>query len=385
LRDPDGSGYRLNHDARGVWKGPAPKRLVKQARVLWFLSRLRQSGRAPAGCDALMTEGFEVLRRRFWDAEHGGFFWELDERGDTPTMPDKHIYGQAQALFAVAQYASVSFDSAAAGFADRIFETIESRFHDEDFPGYREFFRRDWTACAPDAYGYLGAPAALKLLNSHLHLLEALTVYGQLSGHALARQRLGELLHIVGHVAVNERHGALTDVFGGDWAPLSGERYDRVSYGHDLEAIYLLNEARQCLGRNPAEGLDSSCRLFDHAWRFGYGTDGGVFAGGPLGAPADDRRRIWWVQAEALLGALTLYRLTGEPRCAKAFLGSLAWIVDRQADWDHGEWHAEIASDGTPRGDKADAWKGPYHDGRAMIEALDILGRLGSRPADAPT
>ena len=376
LRDPDAPGYRLNHDARGLWKGPAPKRLVKQARVLWFLSRLRQSGRAPAECDALMAEGFDFLRRRLWDAEHGGFFWELDQRGATPTMPDKHLYGQAHALHGVAQYALATCDTAARAFADEIFETIEQRFRDPAFDGYCEFFRRDWSASPPELCGYLGALPEFKLLNTHLHLLEAVTVYCTLSGNHLAQRRLGELVDIVGRRAIDERHGALTDGFERDWTPLRGARHDRVSYGHDIEAIYLLSEARACLGRPAVEGVETYRRLFDNAWRFGYGRDGGVYAAGPLGEPADDHRRIWWVQAEALLGALTLYRLTGGPRYAGAFHESVRWVMDRQVDWTWGGWHAEIAPDSTPRGDKADAWKGPYHDGRAMIVALEILEHL---------
>jgi cellobiose epimerase len=376
LRDPDAPGYRLNHDARGLWKGPAPKRLVKHARVLWFLARLRQSGFASTACDALMAEGFTSLRRHFWDAAHGGFFWELDERCAVPTMPDKHLYGQAQALYGVAQYALVTGDAGAHAFADEIFDTIERRFHDAEFAGYREFFRQDWTRCPPDHYGYLGAPPDRKLLNSHLHLLEAVTVYCRLGDNALARERLSELIEVAGGRALNERHGALTDNFGLDWTPSRGPQYERVSYGHDLEAIHLLDAARRCLGRDTAEGLDTYRRLFENAWRYGYGRDGGVYDSGPLGEPADDHRRIWWGQAEALLGALTLYRLTDESRHADAFHRTLDWIVHRQVDWEHGDWHAEIAPDGTTGGDKANAWKGPYHNGRAMIEAIEILDRL---------
>lgn len=375
LRDPDGPGYRLNHDARGVWKGPAPKRLVKQARVLWFTSRLKQSGRAPAECDALMQAGFDLLRDTLWDHAHGGFFWEVAAGGTGPTLPDKHVYGQAQALYGVAQFALVSGDRAARAFADEIFAILETRFHDAEQGGYHEFFRRDWAPCPDRKRGYLGEPPGLKLFNSHLHLLEALIVYSALTGAATAYQRIAELVDIIERRMVHASHGALTNEFAPDWRPLDGERHGRASYGHDLEAIHLLNEARRCLGLPAAGGLPVYRRLFEHARRFGYGSDGGVHAGGRPGEPADDLRRIWWVQAEALLGALTLYRLTGEKPYADAFTASVNWIARRQVDWEYGEWHAEIAADGTARGDKADAWKGPYHNGRALIEAIGILDR----------
>lgn len=377
LRDPEGRGYRLNHDERGTWRGPAPKRLVKQARVLWFLARLKQSGRAPADCDDLAAEGFAFLKERMWDAAHGGFYWELDARGAEPTMPDKHIYGQAHALFGVSQYALASGDPAARDFADTIFAMLEERFHDFEFDGYHEFFRVDWQPCPAGELGYLGAPPELKLLNSHLHLMEAMCVYDELSGGAPARKRLIELIDIVGRRAVREPHGALTDEFHRDWTPLRGPAHDRVSYGHDIEAVHLLSAARARVGHPLQETLEGDRRLFEHAWRFGYDRrHGGLFAAGPLGRAADDLRKIWWAQAEALRGALELYSLTGEDAYATAFYRTLEWIQRRQVDWEHGEWHAEIGADGVPRGDKAGIWKGPYHNGRAMIEALAILDRL---------
>lgn len=385
LREPDGRGYRLNHDSQGAWKGPSPKRLVKQARVLWFLSRLQQSSMAPPECEALAAEGFAFLRHHLWDSEHGGFYWEVDNAGAQPTMPDKHVYGQAHALYGVAQYALMSGEPAARRFADEIFNVIETRFHDSAHDGYHEFFCRDWKPCPAKKPGYIFAPPELKLLNSHLHLLEAIVVYDELSGSPLARRRVLELLDIIGRRMIREPHGALTHEFQRDWTPLTGEKHDRVSYGHDLEAIYLLIRAQTHADLPPTDVIARCRRLFAHAWRFGHDErDGGIFSSGPIGQPADDRRKIWWPQAEAALGALELYRVTGEPIYAQAFLRTIDWIVRRQADWTHGEWHAEISPDGVPRGDKADAWKGPYHNGRAMIEALEILDHIRTTPGAAP-
>jgi mannose/cellobiose epimerase-like protein (N-acyl-D-glucosamine 2-epimerase family) len=374
LRDPDGNGYRLNHDPQGAWKGPAPKRLVKQARVLWFLSRLKQSGFAPPECDGLAAAGFAFLRERLWDDAHGGFYWELDDRGSAPTMPDKHIYGHAHALYGVSQYALATGDPAARAFADAIFALLEERFHDFEYDGYHEFFRRDWTPYAAKDYGYLGAPSPLKLLNSHMHMMEAVAVYDELSGGPLARQRLIELIDIVGRRAIREPYGALTDQFNRDWTPLRGPAHDRVSYGHDAEAVHLLSAARARAGLPATEALATQRRLFDQAWLFGHDRrHGGVYAAGALGQAADDLRKLWWAQAEAMRAALELYRLTGEEAYATAFYGTLDWIMRRQIDWEHGDWHAEIGPDGKPSGDKAGIWKGPYHNGRAMIEAMAVL------------
>jgi cellobiose epimerase len=72
-----------------------------------------------------------------------------------------------------------------------------------------------------------------------------------------------------------------------------------------------------------------------------------------------------------------LYRLTGERVYFTCFTETLGWIVDHQADWEHGDWHARIAEDGRPFGDKAGAgWKGPYHNGRALIRCLELLAEV---------
>ena len=68
-----------------------------------------------------------------------------------------------------------------------------------------------------------------------------------------------------------------------------------------------------------------------------------------------------------------LHRLTRDVRYAGCYLGTLDWILERQVDWQHGDWHAEILAGGRIAGGKAGIWKEPYHHGRAMIEGLNLL------------
>jgi mannobiose 2-epimerase len=60
----------------------------------------------------------------------------------------------------------------------------------------------------------------------------------------------------------------------------------------------------------------------------------------------------------------------------KGFSQTLEWIVSHQVDWNHGDWHRKIEPGGYPTGYKFDAWKAPYHNGRAMLECSEILNRL---------
>ena len=120
--------------------------------------------------------------------------------------------------------------------------------------------------------------------------------------------------------------------------------------------------------------LDLYRTLFDYSFKYGYdGQKGGFYESGPFNQPADRLNKIWWVEAESIVSALYMYRLTGERKYRDVFEKSYDFIDRYQVDWKNGEWHATITPDGRPQGDKAQIWKAGYHNGRAMIECLQIL------------
>ena len=382
--DAEAGGYRLHHDAAGEWKGPAPKRLVTQARTLWFFSRLAASPYGdPAHLEAARA-GFVFLRDRLWDREHGGFVWEVDPAGGAATDARKHAYGQAFAIYALAEYALASRDAEPAELARATFALLERHAHDPEFGGYRECLERDWRPAPDAAPGCLGLPAGRKLMNTHLHLLEALARYLALGEEGEARRRLVELLLVLTSAVVRKRAAVCTDEHLRDWTPLAGSRQARVSYGHQLETAWLVLEACAALGLPAGPVVDLSRALFEECVRRGFdAANGGFHASGPIGRPADRLEKVWWVQAEALLATLRLYRTTGDPRCWDAFVRTLEWIGGRQADWEVGEWHAEVR-DGRAGGDKAGPWRGPYHTGRALLECARLLAEVAPPGWRAP-
>ena len=94
---------------------------------------------------------------------------------------------------------------------------------------------------------------------------------------------------------------------------------------------------------------------------------------GAFNKPADQRSKTWWVEAEAIVSALYMYRLTGDAKYLAVFEKTYDFIDKYQTDWENGEWHATITPEGKALGDKAQIWKAGYHNGRAMIECLEIL------------
>ena len=165
-----------------------------------------------------------------------------------------------------------------------------------------------------------------------------------------------------------------TDRYLRDWRRAGGRDALKVSYGHELERIWMLLDACQAIGIAPETMLGLVRGVFEATCRFGYDRkSGGFYTSGRLGRPAFDRRKYWWEQAEALVATATLYRLTGDTQYAHRFLRTLQWIARSQVDWRGGEWHRVIDERGLPEGPKADPWKTPYHNGRAMLLSLELL------------
>jgi mannose/cellobiose epimerase-like protein (N-acyl-D-glucosamine 2-epimerase family) len=381
--DRENGGYLLNHDTQGKYLGPAPRFLVTQARQVWFFSRLARSPYGKPEYVEAARHGFVFLRDHMWDAQNGGFFWEVDAKGNTAIQPHKHLYGQAFALYALSEYAIATHDVEAEALARQLFALMESRAHDGQYGGYREFFSREWGPVPAGSGTYMGVGHSdTKLMNTHLHLMEALTTYYRLTRQPLARERLLELVLIETNTVVRKGIAACTDEYGRDWTP---RRPERVSYGHDIENVWLVLDALDALGVPQAPLVDLARALVDDALQYGFDRDhGGFYSSGRLGQPADRKEKVWWVEAEGLVATLTLFRLTGDVRYRDAYLQTLKWVENGQIDWRHGDWHDTVLADGSVVGLKAGPWKGAYHDGRAMLRCLELLDDMpGLRDAPA--
>ena len=327
--DREHGGYIVDFDAAGRFKGQAPKMIVTQARMLWLSSRLVREGRGGSEMREYARQGYRFLMDHMWDAEHGGFYWEVDRIGTTVVAPHKHLYGQSFGLYALSEYARATGDKTALADATRLFSLLEARAHDATYGGYVEFFNRDWSAEPSDVMPYLGVPHGVKTMNTHLHLMEALTTFYRASQLPLAATRLAELITIQSNSVVRKAHGACTDQYARDWTPRLTPDVARASYGHDLENIWLLADAHDALGLPIAPQEDLFRTLFANALAHGYDRqDGGFYDSGPLGLDADRRGKTWWVQAESLVSALTMYKLTGDAQYADVLPADVAFVDD---------------------------------------------------------
>jgi mannobiose 2-epimerase len=372
-------GYQLHFGPDGAAKGDGPKGIVTQARMVWYFARMARAGYGDKAANLkAAAHGYDFLTKKMWDPKHGGFAWEVDAAGAVKTKPKKHMYGQSFALYAISEYALASGRKDALDFAVKFFELLEKKTHDAKYGGYIEFFNEDWSQAAEGSY--MSAAGDVKLMNTHLHLMEALTTFYRASKLPLARERLLELMTIESNTVVRKGMAACSDQYQRDWTPILEGNGARVSYGHDLENIWLLVDAAAAAGTPVAPLMDYFSAGWAYSMKYGWDEkDGGFWYWGPFHQPAAGKSKSWWVQAEVLVSALTMYKLTGEEKYRDVFLRTWEFVKKHQIDWQNGEWWTEVDTSLKARGDKGGLWKAAYHNGRAMIECLALLKELEDR------
>jgi mannobiose 2-epimerase len=387
--DREYGGFITHLDRAGDRSGPTDKYLVMQARLIWTFAAAHRRGLASAGYLELAADGVSFLIDRMWDERLKGFFWTVSRRG-LPLDDRKMLYGQAFAIFALAEYAMAAGDSEALRRAEKTLDAVRDLASDGG-PGFTEELARDWSPTR--------STGDRRTANAHLHLMEALTplvVATQSSDHAAL---LRQLVDILLFKAVDPTYGCLGETFDSSWRPQSSwRRRTRVSYGHGVEAAWLLLRAIDVLGAGSRHTPDIPLRLIDHALDYGFDRmRGGLAQQGP---PAGNVRRAvylnaqrlakrWWEQAELLVATLDAYCRTQRETYWLAFERQASWIFQYQVDPEGGDWFPEVAwDDGRPiRTDKGDDWKCAYHQARALMEVsgrLRALGRSALRETPNP-
>jgi mannobiose 2-epimerase len=389
--DDEHGGYLMSYDADGEFAGDDTKMIVTQSRMVWFFARLARGGYGDGEFREAAGTGFRFLIDELRDEDDGGYYWEV-ERDGTPTKPNKHMYGQSFVLYALSEYYRATGDEEARRRAVDLFELFESAAYDTDNGGYVEYFEPDWTPITsggtyldniePDWSTKKNVDSEIdpttKLMNTHLHLMEAFTTFVAATGHDGGRRRLNELLTVNTNTVVRKDLGACTDKYAPDWQPLlDDEAYRVVSYGHDIENVWLTMEAAAELDVPLTYYRELYETLWDYSLEYGYDDEeGGFYFFGPFDEPATNRVKAWWVQAEALTSAIRMYELTGRDRYREVFEETWAFLDEHGIDWEVGEWHSGVTDDLEPVGRKGAAYKGAYHNGRALLECIEALERL---------
>jgi cellobiose epimerase len=349
---------RLVHDA--------VKGGILNARILWTFSAAYHLEKNPLYLD-MAKRAKDFILSHFFDHESGGTYWTISFDGK-PADTKKQIYSQAFFIYAFTEYYRASEDPSALQTAIELFRTIEEHSFDEELNGYLEAYSRDWKLLEDLRLSDKDANEK-KTMNTHLHILEAYTnLYRVWKDEKLARQ-LRNMILIFTQKIVNQSTSHLDMFFDEKWNP----KGTIVSYGHDIEASWLIDEAARVLGdKELLEDVQKICIGIARAATEGLQPDGSVVYEKDILTGHVDKDRHWWVQAEAVVGFLNAYELTGDENWLQRSVKCWSYILQNQVDRTGKEWFWSISDDGIPnrKDDKAGFWKCPYHNSRMCIELL---------------
>lgn len=350
--------------------------VVFQARMTWTAAAASAEYPGETLYAQANRHGLAFLAARFWDERHGGFFFEVGPGADG----GKHAYGQAFAIFA----AAASPGEGALDLARDAFAWLDHHGRDPRHGGYFEQFSREGEPIPRRRErDEIGEAYGGKSLNAHLHLLEAFSALHRRWPDPLLRARLAELLALLRAAAAS---GGLATSFRRDFRPrrrplralarsLARREAPSLragqSYGHNLEAAFLMEGAAQALGEDAGAAARA---LVDRALEEGWDEANGGFR--HLGPPDRDARKLWWVQVEALNALLLMHARHGEEtsRYRDAFRRAWDFLLARQLDQPHGGFHPVLAPDGRPLdAPKGDGWTDPYHQTRALLNVMRTL------------
>jgi len=351
-------------------KPDSPKSAVLATRILWtFSAAFRKSG--DKRYLPMAERAIQTIENHFWDRKNGGLYWWLDFKNH-PLEDDKKIYAQAFAIYALAEHAEATGCTGSLSLAKTLFERIEEKARDFQGTGYFDFFSADWSPRGNASLSDDTDMPAEKTMNTHLHLLEGYArLYKAWQDGRLA-DRLGDLIDLHLDRILNPVTHHLMLFFDKNWNPIS----DKVSYGHDIEASWLICEAAHALrdsGRVSA-AEKAAVHMAGRVMAEAQDSDGGIFnEGGPGGIADTDKH--WWPQAEAAVGFLNAHQLSGDEAFLDASLRTWRFIQEKLVDREFGEWFWKTDRQGRPdqASPKVSPWKCPYHNSRACMEIMDRL------------
>lgn len=361
--DEINGGFIGKMDINGQVDYDAPKGLVLNARILWTFAAAYKRSENPQHLEAALR-AYEALTMHFKDEKHGGYYWSIQANGE-PLSTRKQIYGLAFVLYGLSEFYSILKENDVLKECIEIFNWIEKQSFSIQNKGYLEAVARDGSPLEDMRLSPKDRNDPLSM-NTHLHILEAYTNLYRIWENDFLKQQTENLIDIFLEKIISpSKHLIL--FFNEKWHPTD----DEISYGHDIEAAWLVLEAAEMVHYRVEEARKIAVEIA-HAASKGLDTEGG------LDYEAHRKERHWWVQAEAMVGFLNAYEISKEAHFLEKSL--MCWDFTKKHFIDHknGEWFWGYTEGGElmHTEDKVGFWKCPYHNARACMEVSKRLNNV---------
>ncbi|GAB2801693.1 AGE family epimerase/isomerase [Rhabdobacter roseus] len=391
-------GFITHFDKDGNDSGEDEKSLIAQTRTVYTFSAAHRAGHGDGRYADIARHGVDFLLEKMWDAEHGGFYWLMNRRGEV-LIDEKIAYGHSFVMYSLSEYTLATGDPRGLEYAQRTFDLLQKYATDTHYGGYFEMFHRDWTLKGPGAAG-----GDRKTLDVHMHFMEAFTTLYEASGQEIHRRKLLEIIELLVRKIMHPEYGTGIPQFWADWRVAPQIKFDIVwgwdrfsedgfksasedntSYGHNVEFAWLLMHALDVLGIAYDEYRDQLLKSYDHAVAYGIDWEyGGVYVEGSHAGEVYDREKEFWQQAEVLIGMLDAYRVYQDEKYLKAYDATHRFVFDHLIDHRVGEWKPLLTRQGESIWTHmSHSWKVNYHSVRAMVQSLIRLDKLIQRQAES--
>lgn len=346
----------------------AEKGSVLNARILWTFSAAFLHYKDEEYKQTAKT-AFDYILKYFYDDVHGGVYWSVNADG-SPKDTKNQIYALAFTVYGLSEYYLASNDSKALEIAIKLYESIEGYSLDPKKKGYFEAFTRDWQPIEDLRLSDKDANEK-KTMNTHLHIVEAYANLYKAWPDVQLKKKIIGLLETIETYFINTETGHLRLFFDENW----NEKPDVISYGHDIEAAWLLQQCAE---------ITEDILLIEHYKKYalqmtvatieGLDADGGLWYEYDPKAQKLIKEKHWWPQAELLIGFFNAWELTKDDKYLDIVYKNWDFIQNNIIDHDHGEWIWGINADYSPiQKDKAGFWKCPYHNSRACMELINRI------------
>ena len=331
---------------------------------------------------AIATRAKDYIIQHFIDREYGGVYWSLTADGK-PLDTKKQSYAIGFMIYGLSEYARVTGDEEAKQSAINLFHDLENHAFDKQNNGYIEALTREWKTIE-DMRLSDKDENGIFTMNTHLHIIEPYTNLYRIWKDTQLKKQIINLLNIFTQKLYNPKNGHLDLFFNQHW---HGSR-NIHSYGHDIEASWLLTETLEVLHD---EGLTKATLPYiehiSEASEEGLQADGSMIhealfpisvdsnnLNQPYMADSIDFSRQWWVECEAVIGFLYRYKQTKNEAFYHKAVKAYKYILEHLVDFEQGEWYWAILPNGAvdKENDKAGFWKCPYHNSRMCLEILTL-------------
>ena len=365
--DKENGGFYGRIDGDDQIHAQAEKGAVMNARILWAFSAAYRVLRNPAYLEAA-TRAKDYFLAHFVDKENGGVYWSVDYQGN-PLDTKKQTYAIGFAIYGFSEYARATGDAEALEMAKRLYHDIETHAYDSENQGYIEALTCDWQPIADMRLSDKDENGS-RTMNTHLHIIEPYTNLYRVWKDAALEKSIRNLLDIFTDKLLNPETHHLDLFFDDKW---QGKR-NVESYGHDIEASWLLHETALVLDdKTVLQKMEQVIR------RIADAADEGLRPGGSMvyehwkDTDEYDLQRQWWVQCENIIGHIDLYQYFGYEDSLEKAIQCWNFVQKNLIDVKNGEWHWAVLDDGTInlKDDKAGFWKCPYHNSRMCLELIE--------------